>query len=358
MYFVTADRHGFDRKELAKNGFTDAILLPIDLTILRRLVSQSSMQFRDVSLIDISPDTVLEFDTYLYLPMNDKFIRFSSAGQKLEAARAQRLVNRNVSSVHISEDQLEAFYRFTAAQLKALAVDGATSATERRERTQVAIRSLLTGVLVKGSDIADCAEIVKTYIMSRDNEGGQLYRKILSLSGRSGDAYRHVSNVSTLAAMLAIGLGLENVEEIAMAGLLHDIGLADVPVEIQSKHESQRSILEKKQYERHPEFTVAILKARNVQLSDKVFQIIEQHHERKDGQGFPTGVREVIVEAQLIAMADEFDYLTQIKPGHPRPSPQVAMAEILSSSAYDLDLLEQITNLLGLEETSANKTVT
>ncbi len=79
MYFVSTERDGFDQKAFSKNGFSDAFLLPMDMGILRGIIPEGGSEYSDVPLIDIKPDTVLEFDTYIYLPLNRKFIRFSSA---------------------------------------------------------------------------------------------------------------------------------------------------------------------------------------------------------------------------------------------------------------------------------------
>ncbi len=350
IYYATSERRGFDRKALATNGFTDAFILPMDQSIVRDLISDGSGDFKSVALVDISSETVLDFDTYILLPMNRKYIRFSSAGRAMDATRLKRLKDHEVASVQVSRRDLKKFYDFSAQQLKALAQDSAMSETERKDRMHAAVRSLLTGFLTNTSEMQDCTQIVQSYILSGSPDQASLYEKILRLSASGGDGYAHVANVSALGALIAMSLAPTSVEHIALAGLLHDIGVADVPIEVQTKHPDQRTTKERLLYERHPLNSIALLKARNIQMPEQVLTVIEQHHERVDGTGYPNKLSgaKVTREAQILSVADEFDYLTTVTLGKPRLSPQAALTTLLASTAYDAELRAELSQLFQL----------
>jgi putative nucleotidyltransferase with HDIG domain len=348
IYLVTSERHGFDRRAAAKCGFTDAFLMPMDQAILRDLVAEGSVDFKDVSLIDLTPDTVLDFDTYVFLPMNRKYIRFSSAGHPLSQERVQRLIKHHVSTVQVAREDLQKFYDFTAAQLKKLAQNDAGSESEKRERLRIAVRNLFTGFLTDVGEIENCTEIVKSYLLNSSDATASLYQKVMRLGGSGQNGFTHVSNASTMAAMFAVALMPESAEDIAVAGLLHDIGMAEIPLAVQFKPDAERSDDERQLYQRHPQRALELLKKRGVTLPERVVQIIEQHHERFDGSGFPkkSKEKEISREAQLFAFCDEFDYLTTVEIGKARPTPQVVLDTLLQSPSYDPDLRNEIAGLL------------
>lgn len=348
LYYVSTQREGFDQHALAKNGFADAFLLPMDKGIIRGLLPDGSSEYKDVPLIDIAPDTVLDFDTYVLLPLNRKYIRFSSSGYTLAGPRAKRLMDHEVRKVYISVDQVAAYVRFTAGQLKNISTSEATTPEEKRALMYKAVRSLLSGFLSENAEVADYNEIVKSYILATGPENS-VYERMLAFSAGGGDAYSHVSNVSALACLFSLGLNIGKAEEIALAGLLHDIGLADVPLEIQEKAPEDRDEGEQAAYQQHPMLALQIIRDRQIELNTRVLRIIEQHHERWDARGYPSELRgeAIMPESQLLAIADEFEYATQIRPGKTRVTAREALDNILKSPAYDPDLLQKIAELLN-----------
>ena len=338
IYFITTSRDGFDRKGLIKNGFTDAYLIPMDAVVLEKRIREDLSRnggaapvFRPVKLIDITPDVVLEFDTFVYLPMNGKRVRYSGAGDPMDATRVEKLNKHQVAALEVSLEQMPKFYQFAADQLKKIGTSDTISATEKKDRMESAVRELLGGIFTDSSKegtvdqgraiVKDCQEIVKAYMVDPAKPGGGWYTKLLSATGSETDTYSHAANVATFASMFAIGTGIGNPEHLAMAGLLHDIGLAEVSVEILNKAESEWTPEEVAIYRKHPEASVNLMKSRKLIVSDLVTRIVVQHHERFDGTGYPRGLsgNKICEEAQLLQLADRFDYLTSASPGQPAP---------------------------------------
>ena len=78
----------------------------------------------------------------------------------------------------------------------------------------------------------------------------------------------------------------------------------------------------------HPAVGSAMLA--HFSLFREVAQYVRGHHERWDGQGYPSGIRgrAIPVEARLLAVADAYDAMTSPRPYRHALSPEHALAEI------------------------------
>ena len=72
IFLVTGTENGSDKKTLKKNGFNDVFFLPLDEPILLQSMNEALARakadvkaYRSVQIADLSPGTVLDFDTYL-----------------------------------------------------------------------------------------------------------------------------------------------------------------------------------------------------------------------------------------------------------------------------------------------------
>jgi putative nucleotidyltransferase with HDIG domain len=193
---------------------------------------------------------------------------------------------------------------------------------------------------------------VKSYIL--EGAENDWYSRIQTILGERGDGYSHSANVSTLAALFSMGLGIGKPEELALAGLLHDIGIAELPAEIQVIDPEQMSKEQLELYKKHPEISVELIKSRKIVVSEVVTKAILQHHELYNGTGYPNGYfgDRICKEAQVLSLADRFDYLTRLKEGQPLMTPYQAVSHLRSLQVsdpsnirYNPELLKQLLQL-------------
>ncbi len=125
----------------------------------------------------------------------------------------------------------------------------------------------------------------------------------------------HQARVAKLATSVSIELRLSNkeVEGIRIASLLHDIGKITVPAEILSKS-GTLSDHEFGLIREHPQVGFTILKA--IEFPWDISEMVLQHHERLDGSGYPSGLKdgEIMFGAKILAVADVIEAVSFHRP--------------------------------------------
>jgi len=118
----------------------------------------------------------------------------------------------------------------------------------------------------------------------------------------------HSRFVADKVAMIAEQMNMndEDIMEIKIAGLLHDIGKLIFPDTLLFKFPSEMTQQEYLNYSKHPEFAYYLLK--ESKLFDNISEIILQHHEKLDGSGFPRHLtaEKIHIGAKMIAVVDYY----------------------------------------------------
>lgn len=139
----------------------------------------------------------------------------------------------------------------------------------------------------------------------------------------------HETKVGVLARAIAQEMGLDEdtSEGVYYAGLIHDIGKLYVPAEILSKP-GRITALEFEMVKAHPSAGYEILKF--VDFPWPISLMVQQHHERIDGSGYPDGIKgaDISVEAKILAVADVVEAMTSHRPYRPKLGIEVALDEI------------------------------
>jgi diguanylate cyclase (GGDEF)-like protein/putative nucleotidyltransferase with HDIG domain len=146
------------------------------------------------------------------------------------------------------------------------------------------------------------------------------------------DAYTHAHshNVADLSLYLAQAMGLssEQIEEIALGGLLHDIGKIGVADRVLNKP-GRLTDDEWRQIQAHTEIGYTILSG--IDGAEAVREMVLYHHERPDGSGYPRGLSgdEIPIGARIISVADAFDSMTAERVYSTPRTPDEAILEIV-----------------------------
>lgn len=364
-YFVTISTEKYEPRLLIKNGFTSSFVIPLDIPLLKKAIHENVMptknkerSFRTVKLLDLNVGEPVDFDTFIYMPLNKRYIRYTAAGQPIVADKIEKLEKRQMSNLWLDHRDMNKFYQFSARKLRELGEAAAVSSTERQEKLKDCVRGIFSDIFDQSvkSDfdqgretIKQCESIISNYITK--GVSSNWYKKLLTSIGEGGDTYNHASNVSTFAALFAIGIGHKHPEDLAMAGIFHDLGLAQLSEALQDKNPLDMTDVEKEQYYTHPERSVMMIKNKRIIIPESVEKAILMHHEAANGLGFPKKLPAARIsdEAFILSFADQFDYLTRYKEGRPRLKPMEALEAIRSNGSISAEIINKIRRVLDKE---------
>jgi HD-GYP domain-containing protein (c-di-GMP phosphodiesterase class II) len=175
----------------------------------------------------------------------------------------------------------------------------------------------------------------------------------ISNSVEEKDIYTFNHDVRLREYAIKIGeklcISKEKLGSLIFAALYHDVGKINVSREILNKPGPLTSE-EFSCIKRHPTDGRRILERTHLK---NIGLIVEQHHERLDGSGYPHVLRSdaIVYEAKIIAIADCFDALTSDRAYRPATSCTTAMAELKRESGTRLDglMVEALEGILKEE---------
>jgi putative nucleotidyltransferase with HDIG domain len=200
------------------------------------------------------------------------------------------------------------------------------SGPELYERLMGHVRNKISIVAQDEQLSIDETRQVAQFLLDRFGESTELLEICMGYYDPTDFAVSHAVNVSTYAMRMAIDMGLPDadLEDTVVAGLLHDIGFAKVPVyhkdqsELIPFEENPSRVLtdeDRHLVELHSKYGAEAILLESDQ-ANRVSEIILQHHEKDDGSGYPRGLKESeqLTPARIISLIDTYEALI-----HPRP---------------------------------------
>lgn len=161
---------------------------------------------------------------------------------------------------------------------------------------------------------------------------------------------QHALNCSILMTLFAKykDVSQAQIEDLTLAGLLMDCGMAALPSELmecpETLSEADHSLMRT-----HVDIGFEIAE-RFSDLPPIVLDIIANHHEHIDGSGYPRGLEhgDISLFAQMAAIVDNYDALISHRESKSSLSAQQALETLQHSPKYDTNLLNDFIKTIGL----------
>jgi putative two-component system response regulator len=167
-----------------------------------------------------------------------------------------------------------------------------------------------------------------------------IQRLSLAAEFRDHETGNHIIRMSNYSALLArkVGFDDQRCELILNAAPMHDIGKIGIPDSILLKP-GKLDNDEWQIMKTHVDIGAKILSNDHSKLILLARQIALQHHEKFDGSGYPNGLKneEILAEVRIITVCDMFDALTSKRPYKEAWSVEAAITELENKSGSALD---------------------
>ncbi|WP_234082936.1 HD-GYP domain-containing protein [Azonexus sp. R2A61] len=171
---------------------------------------------------------------------------------------------------------------------------------------------------------------------------------------KNHDDYTFQHSVGVCALLVAFGRSMKLdkavIRQLALGGLLHDVGKARIPERILNKP-AKLNEDEFTHMKRHVDEGVLLLQESGG-VSEIALQVVGQHHERFDGSGYPgaLGGAGISLYGQMASIVDVYDAITSARVYHKGMPPTQALKKLLewSSHHFDPQLVQAFVRSLGI----------
>lgn len=316
------------------------------------LKSKNISDYFSANLSDLIADRTLPFEIHLYFPQNQHILIWLRTGDTPTADFLEKYASRGLNKIWIHFTEKEAFALYLRGEQEAAPAPKKEPKKEKPKELKEKVQTEEGAVLattMNSEDIPEehkeaivaeaaqdiIAEVAQAETLEDQEKAQEKARQIIEdvlnnttelASSAVAEIWKmanvdpdleHGVNVATYATIFSMAFGRIDkklIADIAMSGLLHDIGLSMMSSATASQAFSKLTDQQRPVYEGHVNYSVELLKLES-NIPDRVGSIIEQHHEKFDGTGYPKKLKGFSFNdiSQLVAIAE---LMISIQSGH------------------------------------------
>lgn len=301
------------------------------------------------------------FDLYIKLKSN-RYIKILHAGDSFDRERLDKYrIDKKVEFLYFKNVDRRKYIQMTNyLGKKIIGTEGVNTATKlnmiknisEKYVEEVFTEGLKPMVIEQGKEV--CKNV---YSMIEKND--DLYLLLRDYSEFDPNAFSHAYLVTLFSSSIIKQFEWQSqttIETTAMACMFHDIGKMKLDPALRDKRPEDMTEEELEQYKQHPVLGAEIVQDNNI-INNAIKQIIIQHHEKFNGEGFPFGIKgsKILTLSNIVCLADDFVRMIMKE----KCKPVVALKQLLSSqekvACYNSMILENFINTFSDPEKVAKK---
>jgi putative nucleotidyltransferase with HDIG domain len=269
----------------------------------------------DTKVLDINANLAFNIFSKVQGTNEDQFILYASKEPRYRD-KVRKLLQSNefMEDLYINEEDLTLYFEHATNSLRDYVVNSDASPEKKMEK----VYNLSKDVTRQFFDANSSSEILRgsdqvVNLMGKCLESNELgFYGLTKIMEKDYYTYTHSINVGLLCMTFALktGMSTEEVHELGLGGMLHDVGKSRIPQAIINKV-GALSDDEFETMQKHTDSGEEVLKELGC-YGEKVIQMVGQHHENYDGTGYHRGLagEGIPLFARICKLTDVYDALT------------------------------------------------
>ncbi len=311
--------------------------------------------YMPISIDRLRENSYITFE--LYMKVKDKLVLYKNRNLTITKKDLESLREHGVKELYIAKAERKKYRQYLEENLDKILndpnVDIQTKANYLYESAVNVVEDIFEHPR-SGENIKRAKNMVNhtvNFILS----GPEAFLNLLKIRAHDYYTFTHSVNVCTFSVALAQKLGYKDINtlrELGIGALLHDVGKSKIDPKIINKP-TKLDPHEWEEMKKHPIYGVEIVKETKM-VPEKSLLIIEQHHEKMNGKGYPKGLkgREISLFGRIGTIVDVFDAITTSRSYSPAKPPIVAIKFMLErEEEFDHNILKNFIELITVKKT-------
>jgi len=256
-------------------------------------------------------------------------------GMQLNYNLLKKIQNYGIQSLYIDDDYSQTEIKdIIKPEIKRRALKAIKSTFDTLQNHSQNVKNIHDG-MNQIDNLADIAKAIVDDLLSQD----KIFISLVDIKTMDNYTYQHSLSVAILSLTLGVELGLNRDElcDLCIGAMLHDVGKIFVPINILNKP----STLSQQEYEIIKKHTVNgydyLFRDYSVKASSRLIAL--QHHETCNGRGYPNGLlsSQIHMFSKIVSIADIYDAMTSDRPYRIGIQPNEVMEYIMGNAGGRFD---------------------